>query len=119
MDTPGYDAARPVWNAMIDKRPALIVRCRGTADVIAAVNFAREHGLLLSVGGGGHSVAGMALCDGGITIDLSLMRGIRVDPAGRTVRAEPGLTWKELDHETLAFGLATTGGTVSSRASPG
>jgi FAD/FMN-containing dehydrogenase len=113
-DTPGYDAVRAVWNAMIDKRPALIVRCRGTADVIAAVNFARENELLFSVRGGGHSVAGMALCDGGMTIDLSLMRGIRVDPAGRTVRAEPGLTWKELDHETLAFGLATTGGTVSS-----
>lgn len=109
-----YDAARAVWNAMIDKRPALIVRCRGAADVIRAVNFAREHGLLLSVRGGGHSVAGTALCDGGMMIDLSLMRGICVDPVGRTARAEPGLTWKELDHETLAFGLATTGGTVSS-----
>jgi FAD/FMN-containing dehydrogenase len=113
-DAADYDAARTVWNAMIDKRPALIVRCRGAADVITAVNFAREHGLLLSVRGGGHSVAGMALCDGGVTIDLSLMRGIRVDSVGRTARAEPGLTWKELDHETLAFGLVTTGGTVSS-----
>lgn len=73
-----------------------------------------SHGLLLSVRGGGHNVAGTALCDGGVTIGLSLMRGIRVDPVGRTARAEPGLTWKELDHETLAFGLATTGGTVSS-----
>lgn len=113
-DAADYDPARAVWNAMIDKRPALIVRCRGAADVISAVNFARGHGLLLSVRGGGHSVAGTALCDGGLTIDLSSMRGIRVDPVGRTARAEPGLTWKELDHETLAFGLATTGGTVSS-----
>jgi FAD/FMN-containing dehydrogenase len=113
-DAADYDAARAVWNAMIDKRPALIVRCRGAADVISAVNFARGHELLVSVRGGGHSVAGTALCDGGLMIDLSLMRGIRVDPVSRTARAEPGLTWKELDHETLAFGLATTGGTVSS-----
>lgn len=112
-DDAGYDAARTVWNAMIDKRPALIARCAGAADVISGVNFARRHGLLLSVRGGGHNVAGNAVCDGGLMIDLSLMRGIRVDPIRRTVRAEPGLTWKELDHETLAFGLATTGGTVS------
>lgn len=109
-----YNSMRAVWNGLIDKRPALIVRCRGTADVIQAVNFARENGLLLSVRGGGHSVAGTALCDGGVMIDLSLMRGIRIDPVNRIARAEPGLTWKELDHETLAFGLATTGGTVSS-----
>jgi FAD/FMN-containing dehydrogenase len=109
-----YDAARAVWNGMIDRRPALIVRCRGTADVIAAVNFARGRGLLLSVRAGGHGVAGAAVCDRGIVIDLSSMRGIRVDPVGRAVRAEPGLTWKELDQETMAFGLTTTGGTVSS-----
>jgi len=113
-DAADYNAARAVWNGMIDKRPALIVRCLGAADVIKAVNFAREYGLLLSVRGGGHSVAGTALCDGGVMIDLSLMRGIRVDPVNRIARAEPGLTWNELDHETLAFGLATTGGTVSS-----
>jgi FAD/FMN-containing dehydrogenase len=109
----GYDAARAVWNAMIDKRPALIARCAGAADVIKAVNFARTHKLLLSVRGGGHNVAGNAVCEGGLMIDLALMRGVRVDPFNRIVRAEPGLTWKELDHETLAFGLATTGGTVS------
>lgn len=109
----GYDAARTVWNAMIDKRPALIARCAGAADVINAVNFARTHRLLVSVRGGGHNVAGNAVCDGGLMIDLAPMRGVRVDSISRTVRAEPGLTWKELDHETLAFGLATTGGTVS------
>jgi FAD/FMN-containing dehydrogenase len=112
--TPEYDAARTVWNGMIDKRPALIARCRGAADVIAAVNFAREQKLLLSVRGGGHNVAGLALCDGGLTIDLSSMRGIRVDAATRTVRAEAGCTWGELDREALSFGLATTGGMVSS-----
>ena len=108
-----YDAARSVCNGMIDKRPALIARCRGAADVIAVVNFARERGLLVSVRGGGHNVAGLALCDGGVTIDVSLMRSIRVDPAARTVRAEAGVTWGELDREALAFGLATTGGMVS------
>jgi len=109
----GYNAARMVWNAMIDKRPALIARCAGAADVIKAVNFARTRELLVSVRGGGHNIAGAAICDGGLMIDMSLMRGVRVDPVNRSARAEPGLTWKELDHETLAFGLATTGGTVS------
>ena len=108
-----YDAARSVWNGMIDKRPALVARCRGAADVIAVVNFARERGLLVSVRGGGHNVAGLALCDGGVTIDMSLMRSIRVDPVAQTVRAEAGVTWGELDREALAFGLATTGGMVS------
>ena len=112
--TPEYDAARTLWNGMIDKRPALIVRCRGAADVVTAVNFAREHELLLSARGGGHNVAGLALCDRGLTIDLSLMRGIRVDPSARTVRAEGGVTWGDLDREALSFGLATTGGMVSS-----
>jgi hypothetical protein len=111
--TAAYDAARRVHNAMIDKRPALIVRCAGVSDVVNAVNFARENGLLVAVRGGGHNVAGMAVCDGGIVIDLSRMKGIRVDPPGRTVRAEAGVTWGELDHEAQAFGLGTTGGAVS------
>lgn len=110
----GYDTARSVWNAMIDRRPALIVRCAGAADVIAAVNFARESGLPISIKGGGHNVGGKAVCDDGLMIDLSLMKGIRVDPARRTVRADGGVTWGELDHETQAFGLATTGGFVPS-----
>ena len=86
----GYDDARTVWNAMIDKRPALIARCSGTADVITAVKFAREHNLLLSVLGGGHNIAGSALCDDGLTIDLSGMKGLHVDLKTRTVRAQPG-----------------------------
>jgi len=110
---PGYDGARIVWNGMIDRRPALIARCTGPADVIAAVNFARTHRLLVSVKGGGHNITGNAVCNGGLMIDLSLMKGIRVDPAGRTVRAEAGLTWGEFNRETQAFGLATTGGVVS------
>ena len=109
----GYDAARRVWNAMIDRRPALIARCAGASDVIRAVSFARSHHLLLSVKGGGHNVAGNAVCDGGLMIDLSPMRGIRVDPRARTVRVEAGATWAAVDHETQAFGLAVTGGQVS------
>jgi FAD/FMN-containing dehydrogenase len=109
----GYDAARTVYNAMIDRRPALIARCTSAADVIAGVQFARAHHLLVSVRGGGHNVAGNAVCDGGLMLDLSPMQGIRVDPAGRTVRAEPGLTWRDFDRETQAFGLATTGGLFS------
>ena len=108
----GYEAARIVWNAMIDNRPALIARCAGAADVIHSVNFAHTHKLLVAVRGGGHDVAGTAVCDGGLVIDLSRMKGIRVDPTRRTVRAEPGLTWGEFDQETQAFGLATTGGFV-------
>ena len=88
----GYDAARIVFNRAVDRRPALIVRCAGAADVIACVGFAREHDLPISVRGGGHSIAGKAICDDGLMIDLSAMKGIRVDPAARTVRAEPGLT---------------------------
>jgi FAD/FMN-containing dehydrogenase len=107
----GYETARKVWNAMIDKRPALIVRCTGVADVMAAVHFAREHELLVSVRGGGHNFAGYATCDGGIVIDLSPMQGIHVDPQRRTARAQGGVTWGAFDHETQAFGLATTGGT--------
>lgn len=108
----GYDAARRIWNAMIDKRPALIVRCAGVADVLAAVRFAAAQEALVSVRGGGHNVAGTAVCDGGLMIDLSPMKGIQVDPAARTAWAQPGLLWQEFDHETQAFGLATTGGVV-------
>jgi FAD binding domain/Berberine and berberine like len=107
-----YDTTRRVWNGMIDRKPALIARCAGVADVITAVNFARTNNLLVSVRGGGHNVTGNAVCDGGLMIDLSPMKGIRVDPVRRTARAEPGLTWGEFDHETQAFGLATTGGIV-------
>ncbi|HLT21129.1 MAG TPA: FAD-binding oxidoreductase [Thermomicrobiales bacterium] len=109
---PGYDDARTIWNAMIDRRPALIVRCAGASDVIAAVQFAREHELRISVRGGGHNVAGSSLIDDGLMIDLSQMKSIRVDPAGRTARVEPGVRWGELDAEAQAFGLATVGGTV-------
>ena len=110
---PGYDAARRVWNGNIDRRPALVARCRGVADVRHAVSFAREHGLLVSVRGGGHSAPGYGTNDGGLVIDLSALKGIRVDPGAHTARAEGGVLWRELDRETQAFGLATTGGTVS------
>jgi len=109
----GYDTSRAVFNGMIDKRPAMIVRCAGTADVIQGVNFARTHDLLLSVHGGGHSVAGHAVSDGGLMLDLSPMKGIRVDLVRRTAQAQAGLTLGEFDHETQAFGLATTLGVVS------
>jgi hypothetical protein len=108
-----YDAARKVWNGTIDRRPALIVRCVGVADVIQAVTFARGHGLPVSIRGGGHNVAGNAVCDGGVTLDLSRMKGMRVDPVQQTARAEAGLTWGEFDRETQTFGLATTGGAIS------
>src|SRR5437870_3321389 len=108
-----YDAARIVWNGMIDRRPALIARCAGAADVIAAVRFARTHGILVSVRGGGHNITGNAVCEGGLMIDLSPMKSVRVDPVGRTARAEAGLTWGEYNRETQAFGLASTGGVVS------
>jgi len=108
-----YDAARRVWNGMIDKRPALIARCKGVADVLAAVRFARAHDLLTAVRGGGHNVAGFGTCDGGMVIDLSPLKGAWVDPVARTVRAQPGVTWGEFDRETQAFGLATTGGLVT------
>ncbi len=110
---PGYDEARKVFNAMIDRRPRLIVRAADTADVIAAVNFAREEGMLVSVRGGGHNVAGFGTNDGGLVIDLSRMRAIRVDPEKRTVSAQGGCTWGDVDHATHAFGLATPGGVVS------
>ena len=109
----GYEEARRVWNGMIDRRPALIAVCGGVADVIEAVNFARNHEVLVSVRGGGHNIPGNAVSDGGLMIDLSSMRSVRVDPVNRTVRAEGGTTWGDLDQETQAFGLATTGGEVS------
>jgi FAD/FMN-containing dehydrogenase len=109
----GYDEARKVWNGMIDRRPALIARCAGVADVIAAVNFAREQGLPVAIRGGSHNVTGNAVCDGGVVIDLSSMKGIRVDREGRTVRAEGGCTWGDVDHATHAFGLAAPGGVIS------
>ena len=109
----GYDDARTIWNGMIDKRPTLIARCTGAADVIRSVNFARDHNLLVAVRGGGHSFPGHSVCDGGIMIDLSTMKSIRVESVRQTARAEPGVIWGELDHETQAFGLATTGGQIS------
>jgi FAD/FMN-containing dehydrogenase len=109
-----YDNARKVWNGMIDRRPALIARCVGVGDVAACVDFARDHDLLLAVRGGGHNVAGNAVCDGGLVVDLSPMRSVQVDPKTRTARAEPGVTWGDFDRESQAFGLATTGGYVSS-----
>ncbi|UCH04642.1 MAG: FAD-binding oxidoreductase [Candidatus Thorarchaeota archaeon] len=108
-----YDQARKIWNGMIDKRPALIVRCTGPADVIDAVKFARTHNILVSIRGGGHNVAGNALVDNGMVIDLSKMRGIHVDPKSRTVRAEAGATLGELDRETQVFGLAVPSGIVT------
>ncbi|WP_440005834.1 FAD-binding oxidoreductase [Halomicrococcus sp. SG-WS-1] len=112
-DTPGYDDARAVWNGVIDKRPALVARCAGVADVISAVEFARETELLVAVRGGGHNVAGTAVCDGGLVIDLSEMTGVRVNPETRTAWSQAGATWADLDHETQEFGLATPGGVVS------
>jgi FAD/FMN-containing dehydrogenase len=109
----GYDEARSVWNAMIDKYPAAIARCTGAADVIAAVEFARDLDLHLAVHGGGHNVAGKAVCDGGLMIDLSPMNHVRVDPDAKVARVGGGATWGDFDHETQSFGLATTGGIVS------
>jgi len=109
---PGYDSARTVPNAMVNRKPAIIARCAGVADVMACVRFARERELLASIRGGGHSVAGKSVCEGGLMIDLSTMKGIRVDPVKRTVRAEAGLKLGEFDRETQAFGLATTLGVV-------
>ncbi|MGH3327839.1 MAG: FAD-binding oxidoreductase [Streptomycetales bacterium] len=110
---PGYGDACAVWNGMIDKRPALIARCKGTGDVVTAVNFARDSGLPLAVRGGGHNVAGMALADGGLVVDLSPMRGVRVDPQRRKVRVEGGTRLGDLDRETQVYGLATPTGVVS------
>jgi len=110
---PAYDNARSIWNGLIDRRPALIVQCSGAADVVDAVNFAREQGLTLSIKAGGHNVAGNAVNDDGIVLDLSQMRGVHVDPALQTVRVQGGATWGDLDRETQLFGLAVPGGVVS------
>ncbi len=112
-DAAGYDAARRVHNGLIDRRPAIIVQCRGTADAQAAVRAAREHGFEIAVRGGGHNVAGNAMCDGGVVIDLSQMRAVQVDPKARRVRAQGGTTWGDYNRETQLHGLATTGGVVS------
>jgi FAD/FMN-containing dehydrogenase len=110
---PGYDEARSIWNAMIDRRPNLIARCLGVADVLASVNFAREHGLTLSIKGGGHNIAGLAVCDGGLMLDMSLMRGVWVDPIARTARAQAGCVLGDVDRETQLHGLAAVLGFVS------
>jgi FAD/FMN-containing dehydrogenase len=109
-----YESARKVYNAMIDKRPALIVRCVDVADVVAAVNYARANNMLTAIRGGGHNGGGLGTCDNGIVIDLNRMKGIRVDPVARTVRVQGGCTGGDMDHATHAFGMATPGGTVSS-----
>jgi FAD/FMN-containing dehydrogenase len=109
----GYDAARRIFNAMIDRRPVAIARCAGAADVVACLGFARAHRLDVSVRGGGHNVSGKAVCDGGLLVDLTMMKSVRVDPVRRSARAEPGLTLGELDRECQAFGLATPTGIVS------
>lgn len=111
---PGFDAARRVFNGMIDRRPALIARCTGVADIAGAIRLARELDLAIAVRSGGHSVAGHSVCDGGIVIDLGAMKRIRIDPITRRARVQAGATWGEFDHEAQYFGLATTGGRVSS-----
>jgi len=110
---PAYDEARRLHNGLIDKRPALIAQCRGTADIVEAVRLARTLSLEVAVRGGGHSVAGRATIDGGLMIDLSLMKGIHVDARARTARAQGGVIWNEFNRETQLHGLATTGGVVS------
>ncbi len=114
-----YERARRVWNGSIDKHPALIATCVGAADVMHAVNFAREHRLLTAVRAGGHSTSGKSTCDGGLMIDLAPMRGVRVDPANRTAYLEPGTLLGQFDRECMAFGLATTAGTVSNTGAAG
>ena len=109
----GYEIARKVWNGMIDRKPAVIVQCDNSNDIAAAVNFARNHKMVVSVRGGGHNVAGNAICEGGLMIDLSKMKAIHVDIVNKTATAEPGVLLKEFDEATLPHGLATTGGTVS------
>src|SRR3954449_10833455 len=113
-DDSDYDEARSIWNGAHDQHPAMIVRCAGVADVMRAVDFARSEDLIVAVRGGGHSIPGFSSSDGGVVIDLSAMRSVRVDPTYRTAVAQGGATWADLDHETQAFGLAVTGGLVSS-----
>jgi hypothetical protein len=108
----GYDTARRIWNGAIDRHPACVARCTGVADVVAAVRFARERDLEIAARGGGHNVAGTAVCDDGVVIDLSAMRAVWVDPVGRTAWVQGGALWGDVDRETQAHGLATTGGIV-------
>lgn len=112
-DHPEYDQARTIWNGMIDKRPELIARCHGVSDVVLAVNFARENGLAPAVRGGGHNVAGHAVSEGGLTIDLGSMRSVHIDPHARTARIEGGATWADFEREASVFGLSTTSGVIS------
>lgn len=109
----GYDASRSIFNGMFDRRPALIARCGGVADVIAAVGFARDNDLEIAVRGGGHGVPGYAVTEGGVVVDLRDMNAVWVDPATRTARAQGGATWGQFDRETQVFGLATTGGRIT------
>src|SRR4029079_10685183 len=111
-DDPDYDTARAVWNGAVDRRPRLIARCSGAADVAVAGRFARDHDRGIPVRGGGHNVAGTAICDDGIVIDLSAMRAVWVDPGGRTGWVQGGALWGAVDNETQAHGLATTGGII-------
>jgi FAD/FMN-containing dehydrogenase len=111
-DHDGYDDARAVWNGIVDRRPRLIARCSGTADVATAVRFARDRDLEIALRGGGHNVAGTAVCDDGIMIALSAMRAVTVDPVELTARVQGGALWGDVDHETQVRGLATTGGMV-------
>jgi hypothetical protein len=113
-ESPEYDAARAVYNAMIDRRPAVIARCRDTADVVASVRFARAHGLEIAVRGGGHNAGGLGVWDDALVVDLSAMRGTTVDPAHHTVRVDGGCTWSDVDHATVPFGMATPSGFLSS-----
>lgn len=108
-----YDSARKVYNGMIDKRPKLVARCADVADVMAAVKFAREDELLTAIRGGGHNGAGLGTCEGGLVIDLSRMKGVRVDPTARTVRVGAGCVWGDVDHATHASGMATPSGFIS------
>src|SRR5207249_5540299 len=108
-DEQGYDDARAVWNALVDRRPAAVCRCRSPHDVVEALALARRHGLAVGVRGGGHDVAGNGVCDGGLLVDLSPMQAVDVDAEARTARAKGGATWGEFDAATAAFGLATTG----------
>jgi FAD/FMN-containing dehydrogenase len=110
---PAYDEARQVWNGTIDRHPTLIAQCRSEDDVAAAVSFAKQHDLLVAVRGGGHGVAGYAVCDDGLVIDLSPMHDVQVDVAARTVRVQPGARWADVDRATEPYGLATPGGEVS------
>ena len=111
---PGYDQARAVYNAMIDKHPAAIVRCRDAADVVACVRFCRAHNIEIAVRGGGHNAAGLGVWDDALVIDLSLMRSTTVSPENHTVRADAGCTWADIDHATVAFGMATPSGFIAS-----